>query len=184
MSDTTLLPLPDKMELVHDRDAMIIRHTWFSIKAILLIPFALFWNGFMVVWMYKALSDGIWVMAAFGSIHALVGIGLIYFCIACFLNKTDVSIDPNYLTVRHYPVPWMGNQKIRVHEIKQLYTKEHITRNKNSTSVSYRVYAILNNLKEKKLISNLDTLSQGKYIEREIEAVLGLEDIQVAGEVR
>jgi len=45
----------------------------------------------MVVWMSIALNQGQWIMAAFGSIHALVGLGLIYFCVANFLNKTRME---------------------------------------------------------------------------------------------
>lgn len=181
---SAIIPLPKQLKIVHDRDAMIIRRKWFSPLAFFLVFFALFWNGFMVVWMTMALREGVWVMAAFGSIHAFVGLFLAYFCVASFINTTDVSIDPNYLTVRHYPLPWLGNKKIRVHTIKQLYSKEHISRSKNGVNVSYRLFVITNDNQEEKLLTGLTELSQARFIEREIENVLGLEDLPVSGEFR
>lgn len=183
-STESIIPLPDKIQLLHDRDAMIIRRKWFSPLAIFLAFFATFWNGFMIVWMTMALRSEAWPMAAFGSIHACVGIGLAYYCLASFLNTTDISVDPNYLQVRHYPLPWGKRKKIRVHEIKQLYSKEHVTRNKNGMSVSYRLYVITNDNREKRLLSGLQELSHARFMEREIENILGLEDLPVAGEYR
>lgn len=138
----------------------------------------------MVVWMSIALTQGQWMMAAFGSIHATVGLGLIYFCVASFINKTDVSVDTNYLTVQHYPMPWLGSQKIRVHDISQLYCKEHITRGKNGTNVSYRLHAVLQNGRDRKLLSGLSDDNQARFIEREMESVLGLENLEVTGELK
>ncbi|MDQ8193259.1 hypothetical protein QEH59_02405 [Coraliomargarita sp. SDUM461004] len=179
-----LTPLPANLEILHDRDALIIRRKWFSVFAFFLALFTLIWNGFMVVWMTIALKNGAWPMAAFGSIHAMVGIFLAYFCVASFVNKTDISIDPNYLKVRHYPLPWRGAKKLRVHEIQQLYCKEHIHRSKNGMNISYHLLAITNNRREQKLLSGLQEASQAQFIEREIENILGLKDIPVAGEHR
>src|SRR5690554_5843962 len=95
---------PKGFEKLLDRDAFILRRHWRSWKLIPLLLFTLFWNGFMIVWMTIAISSGIWVMAAFGSIHGIVGLGLAYFCIASFFNKTDIITHPIYLEVKHYPL--------------------------------------------------------------------------------
>lgn len=179
-----IVPLPDNLTILTDRDAVVIRRRWFSPVVFFLVVFALFWNGFMVVWMSIALSQGAWMMAAFGSIHTCVGLGLIYFCVASFMNQTDVSVDPSFLRVQHHPLPWPGKRKIPVHEIRQLYTKEHVSRNKNSVSVSYAVYVVTEDGREQKLLAGLTTDSQARYIEREIESILGLANIPVAGEHR
>jgi hypothetical protein len=88
---SAIVPLPENLSIVHDRGTFIIRRRWFSPIVFFFVFFALFWNGFMVVWMSIALNQGQWIMAAFGSIHALVGLGLIYFCVANFLNKTRME---------------------------------------------------------------------------------------------
>ncbi|WPJ97160.1 hypothetical protein SH580_05490 [Coraliomargarita algicola] len=183
-SEKPLIPLPQNLTTHFDRDSFIIRRKWFSALTFFLLFFAIFWNGFMVVWMTLALRDGVWMMAAFGSIHALVGLFMAYFCVASCINKTDVVVDPNYLTVRHYPMPWFGSKKIRVHSIQQLYSKEHISRSKNGVNISYRVYVLTNDNREQKLLTGLTELSQAHFIEHEIENVLGIKDQAVAGEYR
>ena len=179
-----IVALPDNLSLHHERDAVIIRRRWLTPFVFFFVFFALFWNGFMVVWMTIAITRDQLTMAAFGSIHAFVGLGLIYFCVASFLNKTDISVDPSYLRVRHYPLPWFGSKQFRVHEITQLFCKEQITRTKNGgTNVSYRVHLILADGREQTLIAGLISDNQARYIEREIESVLGLKNLSVAGEL-
>lgn len=181
-SEEPLTPLPQGLQVLHDRDSFIIRRRWFSPLAIFLVFFTIFWNGFMVVWMSIALGSGAWHMAAFGSLHALVGIGMAYFCVASFVNQTDVSVDPNYLSVRHYPLPWPGSKRLRVHSIKQLYTKQRISRSKNGVNVSYQLFVITDDNREQKLLSGLADSTQAKYIEREMEDVIGIRNVPVSGE--
>lgn len=179
----SLNPLPKNIELVTEYDAIVIRRVWKSPVAYFLIFFSLIWNGFMVGWMSIAISQGAWSMAAFGSIHAAVGLFLIYYTIALFVNKTDIRIDTYNLSVKHYPLRWMGQAQIPVENVQQVYCKEKITRNKNSTSVSYEVHCIDRNNKQKKLLSGLNDSSQAHFIETEIEKVLGIKDRPVSGEI-
>lgn len=179
-----LIPFPKNITVLHDRDSFIIRRRWFSAAAFFLIFFAIVWNAFMVGWMLTAFSSGNWGMAAFGSIHAAVGIGVGYAAIAMLLNKTDVTVNPYYLSVRHYPLPWFGSKRIRVDLVKQLFVKEQVVNSKNGSSVTYRVHLITDGDREEKLLSGLSDVSQAKFIEREIESILGLPDIPVAGEYR
>lgn len=181
--NTPLNPLPKNLELVTEYDAIVIRRTWKSALAYFLTAFALFWNGFMVVWMGIAISQGQWAMVAFGAIHAAVGLGLIYFTIALFLNKTDIRIDTYNLSIKHYPLPWMGQLQIPVENVEQIYCKEKITRNKNSTNVSYEVHCIERNSRQKKILSGLNDSSQARFIEAEIEKILGIKNRPVTGEI-
>ncbi|MDQ8186860.1 hypothetical protein [Pelagicoccus sp. SDUM812002] len=177
-------PLPQNLELVVEYDAIVIRRTWKSALAYFLIVFALFWNIFMVVWTSIAISNGVWIMAAFGSIHATVGIFLIYYTIALFVNKTDIRIDTYNLSVNHYPLPWKGKLQIPVENVQQVYCKEKITRNKNNTSITYEVHCIDRNNKQKKLLSGLTDSSQAQFIEAEVEKILGVKDRPVSGEFK
>lgn len=178
-------PLPKNIELITEYDAIAIRRRWKNVAAYALIFFSLIWNGFMYGWMYLAISKGAWTMAAFGTIHVAVGIFLIYFTIATFLNKTDIRIDAYNLAVKHYPLPWRGQLKIPVEDIQQVYCKEKITKNNNnSTSVTYELHCIDRSNRSKKLISGLNDSSQARFFETEIEKILGIKDEQVRGELR
>lgn len=177
-------PLPRNIEVLTDFDAIVLRRNWRSGGAYAIALFALVWNGFMVAWMSIALADGAWTMAAFGSIHALVGIGMGYFALASFLNHTDIRINPNVIEVRHAPLPWFGKTTIPVHEVAQLYCAERVTRSKNGTRVSYELRCLDRGKRARKLLSGLQDREQARYIEREIESILGIADRPVSGELQ
>ncbi len=178
-----ITPLPKNIELIAEMGAITIRRNWRSPTAYFLLFFSLFWNGFMVVWMTIAFTQGEWGMAAFGSLHGAVGLGLAYLTLATFINKTDIRIDGYNLAVKHYPLAWPGQQEIPVVDIAQLYSKERITRNKNGTTVTYQVHVVTKDNRQKKLLSGLTSSEQARYIEREIEKTLGLKDTPVSGEM-
>ncbi|MBC2604700.1 hypothetical protein [Pelagicoccus albus] len=183
-SPDPLIPLPKSIELLSEYDAVVIRRTWKSAVAYFLLLFSLFWNGFMVVWMGIALSKGEWMMAAFGSIHATVGLALIYYTVALFLNKTDVRIDGYTLSIKHYPVPTFGNKSVPVESIRQVYSTEKITRGKNGTNVTYQIHYLDQDNRQAKLLSGLSQAEQAHFIEAEIEKTLGIKNRPVQGEMR
>lgn len=175
-------PLPSQLELIVEYNAIVIRRTWKSPLAYFLTVFSLFWNGFMVVWMSLAISQGVWIMAAFGSLHAAVGLYLAYYTLALFINKTDIRIDTYDLSVKHYPLRWPGALQIPVEDVQQVYCKERIVRTKNSSRIIYDVLCIDRANKQKKLLSGLADASQAQFIEAEIEKILGIKNRPVTGE--
>ena len=183
MAKSPIIPVPEKFKVFYDREKMVIRRKWFGPQVFFLIPFIIFWDGFMVFWFYKAISNEQWMMAAFGSIHGLVGLGMTYFLICCFVNTTDVSVDPRNLEVKIQPFPWPGSKKLSSREITQLYCEEKVTHNKNGTSISYLVKVIDQNGKSTKLIGALKDASEAKFIENKVESILGIQNQAVAGEI-
>ena len=182
-NSSPITPLPQNLELVTEFDAIVIRRKWRSPTAYFLAFFSLFWNGFMVVWMTLALSSGAWSMAAFGTLHAVVGVGMAYFTIASFLNRTEIRIDTSFLQVRHTPVPWRGNLRIPVHEVAQLYCQERVHRGKNGVNVTYELHCVDTRNRQRKLLSGLTDAAQARYIETELENILGIVDRRVTGEL-
>lgn len=172
---------PKNIETISDGESFIIRRKWFTNSAFGYLFFSILWNGFMVVWMGLAISDGAWLMAAFGSIHAGVGLYLIYFTAAKFLNVTDITITPERLTTRHTPLPWIGLKEIPIHHITRLYTKEHVQSGEDSDTITYRVMLLAEGNKEYKLITGLDEYDQAKFIKTAICGILGLEEVDLGG---
>ena len=183
MSTTPIVPIPEKFSVFHDRDKLVIRRKWFGPIVFFLIPFTLCWDGFMVFWFYKAFTAGEWMMAAFGSIHALVGVGMTYFIICTFANSTDITIDPRHVSVKIHPFPWPGGKDIPTTDIAQLYCDKQVTQTKNGTSKSYSVKIIDKHGKSTKLIAGLRDVQEAKFIEDKVESILGIENQPVTGEI-
>jgi hypothetical protein len=178
------IPLPEKFKVQKTLEGLEISWRWFKAVHVFMIFFAIAWNGFMVMWHSMAIASGEYFMSLFGIVHTAVGIGLIYYVLAGFLNQTSVSIKNSILQIRHAPLPWRGNQSINSSDIDQVYTKERISRGKNGTSYTYEVYLILaSNRSSIRILSGLDDAEQGLYIEQTIESYLGIADSPVAGEI-
>jgi hypothetical protein len=179
------VPIPNNIELLEERGNLVIRKKWFRPSVIFLAIFCVFWDGFLVVWFLGASQmENVPLMhILFPLGHVAVGAGLTYFTIAGFINKTDIIISPMQLQVRIQPMKWPGEGTYYISDIQQLYTFKKVRKTKNGTSITYEVRMLDNHEQEKTLIRGLEARSQGLYIEKEIEKIVGIKDEAVAGAV-
>ena len=183
MAEKIDIGLPDKLGLFHHGSHIEIIRKWFGFQIVFATFFAIIWDGFIYNW-YSMIGENTDPMAIyFPLLHVAAGIGITYYAIAGWFNQTRITVGRGKLIVRHEPLPWLGNTEIDTLNLKQLHTKEHITRGKNGTYVTYEVHATTHNGKNTKLVSGLDTSEQALYIEQEIEKYLGIKDIPVKGEI-
>lgn len=176
------LELPKGISVDQDYEGLKITRKWFNLTTIFLTFFCLFWDGFMVMWFSISISTGAYEMAAFGSIHAIVGICLTYWCIASYVNNTTITASSYLIKIQHAPLPFPGSKEYNIAQLEQVYTKERVVRGKNGTSYYYDLYIIDGN-KHTKVLPNLTSKEQALYIEQEIEKYLGIEDQYVPGSV-
>jgi hypothetical protein len=184
-------PSPRRMEqplpkgLVVDRQGyeLMITRRWLSAKFFFLVFFCLFWDGFLCVWYSIALSQRVWIMALFALGHTAVGLGLTYYTLAGFLNRTLIRVSPSQLDVSHGPLPWWGSRHLDSGGIAQVFCKERITRGK-TTTITYEVLAATHAGVQEKLVNGLDNSDQALYLEQEIERFLNIKDAPVVGELR
>lgn len=178
------IPTPQGIEVDNIRGELNITRRWFSWKYVAMAVFALFWNGFMIVWHAISLSGGVWFMSLFGLIHTGVGLWLIYYVLGGFLNSTRISIGLGGLQIRHGPIPFPGNKSVDVANIEQLYCKDRLHRGKNSQYYTYEVHLITKSGEHDKLLTGLDKEEHALYVEQEIERFLGIKNRPVQGALR
>lgn len=158
---------------------------WFLPAAWFLVVFCGIWDTAVLTFIGSAMASGEWGSVLFASLHATVGLLLSYLTIALFANTTRISVRRGELDVRHGPLPWLGNGTYPVRSVRQLFTKEKVTTNKNGQpSRSYEVHFIDTDSNKKKLLVGLPDPQQAWFIESEIERHLGIEDVPVEGEHR
>lgn len=183
MKDHMEIGLPDKIELNEFPDYLHISRTWFGTQIIFMTVFAVFWNIFLVNF-YAGMDEQSDIYTKlFPLIHVAVGIGISYYAIAGWFNKSNIFISRETIEINHKPLPWLGNKKLNSSDLKQLYTKEKVSKNRNGTSVTYEIHAILNNGSNTKILSGLENSEQGLYIEQEIEKYLKIENTPVRGAI-
>lgn len=180
------VPLPKRIQIENWGGELKIIRSWFSPLIFLLVFFCVIWNGFLVFWYTMAFGNDVPLMMKLFPIgHIAVGVTLAYFALAGFLNKTKISVGHQGLTVRHGPLPWLGNRSIATHDLEQLYCTRHYHQSsEGGSSTTFRLNAVLHSGKKVKLLSGLSDPDQVLYIEQEIENHLRIEDRPVPGEMR
>jgi hypothetical protein len=183
------IDLPKNITIQESPHGLQITRSWSNIlTAVSLTIFCVFWDGFMIVWFSIALLSKNYMMAAFGSIHGVVGLLMTYYCIALFINQTHILINVKYLTISHKPLPFPGAKSLYIRDFKQFYTKERAIRSRSSSrSHSYYRYiydlmGISHQDKHIKILSGLSDKIQALYIEQQIEKYLKMEDVYIEGE--
>lgn len=176
--------LPRRLSLAQDGADLVITLKWFSASFVFLLFFCVFWDGFLVFWYSMAFADGSSLaMKLFPVVHVAVGVGLSYFTIAGFVNRTLVRVGPGEIQVRHVPLPWPGNKILSRDSVEQLFSEEKISRGRSGINRTYQVSAILRDGSKAKLVRGLLSPDQALFIEQQIEGCLGIEDRPVPGEM-
>jgi hypothetical protein len=175
--------LPEKLELNKFPTHIQITRKWFGPSIIFMTFFVIFWNVFLFNF-YASMGEDADIFAKlFPLLHVGVGVSLTYYVIAGWFNKSTILVSKSALEINHKPIPWFGNKTLKSTDLKQLYAKEKINRNKNGTSIIYEVHAILRNERNIKLLSGLESSEQALYIEQEIEKFLKIKNVSVRGEI-
>ncbi len=186
MAERIAVGLPDGLDVVHHGSHVEIVWKWFSWKIVGLTVFAIFWDGFLVNWYVNLVPRTNDPMAFyFPLVHVAVGIGITYYVVAGWCNRTRVLVGSGRLAVGHAPIPWFGNKEINASNLKQLYVQERITQSRRGGSTcTYEVRAVTQDGRNTKLVGGLETSEQASSIEQEVEKRLGITDVPVAGQMR
>jgi predicted Zn finger-like uncharacterized protein len=176
--------MPRGFHLSQQLGDLVITRDWRSWTVIPLLLFCCFWDGFLVFWYAMGITQGgPLIMFLFPLLHVAAGVFLTYTAMAQLFNHTDIRINTQFLTVQHYPLPWMGNRSIPVAMIQQLFCAEKYSNTRNGTSVTFTVFVILQGGERIELLSGLDQAAHARFIEQQVEATLGIQNRPVAGEM-
>jgi hypothetical protein len=176
-----LPPLPKHFHVVELDDKLAISWEWFDGGYVLHLFFgiiAVLLAGFLL----RVSKDALIIVDLFSLVLLAVGVGLVYFAFAGFLNTTTLSVTNKLLSVNHEPMPWISPPDLHSGNIKQLYCIQKITKGEEGSSISYELHAALIDDRHIKLLS-LGSYEQVFALERKIEKFLKIRDRPVRGEV-
>lgn len=157
---------------------------WFTPQVVFLLFFCIGWDSFLFFWYasaFKGSGPFSLLMVVFPVAHVAVGVGLSYYTLAGFLNRTTFRLDHQAFSIRHAPLPWKGNRRIPRDEITQLFCEEVVTQGKNGPSSTYWLSAVLTGERKLRLASM--PLDQARFLEERLEEKLALPDVAVPGEI-
>ncbi len=180
-----IVPRPPRI-IVRDSNpgTWSIHWRWFRPEYLAMLGFCVFWDGFLVFWYFLAFTqNGPLMMKIFPILHVAVGVSLTYTVLAGFLNSTNIDVDATTLTVRHGPVPWLGNRRISNDAITQLYCVRGQVNSQKNPNSGYFLMAVMATGGEVRL-ATLGSYGEARFLEQQIEQVLAIAPAPVAGECR
>lgn len=141
---------------------------------------------FGVVWASASISVGLFFLAP-------VALPILYYAAVRGVNRTELRASAGEVEVRSGPLPWRGARRhLKRSDVAQLFAREIVTRSsmdsrdgrKVQEYRSYAVEALDAAGKRRPLIGGLASPEQALWFERELERLLGVENVGVAGELR
>lgn len=174
---------PKSIRIEDDLDEWRLTRRWFHPMAFFLLFFCIAWDSFLIFW-YSAVSGGgpaSWIAILFPIAHVAVGLGLSYFTLALFLNRTRITLRRDELSVSIGPLPWRGSCSFDSRDIEQLYCMQ-IDGKKSDSKPSYQVRVRFSKGPDRILVRGMLELEVAQYIERAIENKLDLAPYAVEGE--
>lgn len=180
-------PVPTGVRVTDDGFTRRLEYRWFTPAAFFLVFFCIAWDGFLVFWYTMAVGGGgkaggfQWLAVLFPIAHVAVGVGLTYFTLCLFVNRSTVTVADT-LRVRHGPLPWPGNVTLPAEAVTAVYCEEVVRTGKRGPNYSYTVKAVADDVRAVTLLSGLDTLPRAKFFELKLEEWLNLPPKAVPGE--
>lgn len=166
--------IPEGLDLTSDdRGRLVIRRRWFNLSVIPLTFFCIAWDAFLIFWYTAAaaMEETPWIMVVFPVAHVAVGVGLTYYCIAMYVNKTDLTLSADGMEVHTYPIKWLGDQFVPLSGCAGVLVREETDSYKNST---YYVKYADSQGREKKLVNGMKAREQANFIRDKIAETLGV----------
>ncbi len=180
--------MPDGIDVLKLRESMEISVDWkknVNRKSFIpLIIMTVFWNAIIVVIALAMVSSGALASLVMLSIHALVGGGLAYSLLSLFLNKTNIIVDKDGISLRHSPLFSFTKKNIDIQRaaIDQFYVQRYISGTVNGIpSYAYTLICKTTDGKRHVLIKGLNHESL-LFLEQEFENYMGIRDQAMEGE--
>lgn len=168
---------PPRFRVDVDENSLAISRRWLGVELLVLAPFCLFWDSILAVFLAAGPFPGLFILP-----HTLVGVGMTYYALSLALNRTTIRVDHDAVSIRHGPLPWVGNQTLPTDAVQQLYVDEHLKPFSRGIVKRYGVLALTRDGQARSLV-NFDTAHEALFVEQRVEAFLGIPDKPVRGEI-
>lgn len=174
---------PSKIRESTDGVAVNLSYSWFDPSVLGLAFFAVFWDGFLVVWYTIAFkTDSPLIMKIFPILHVAVGVGITYAVLCGIFNRTTITLDGSRLKVRTKPIPNGKNQDLGTDAFQQLFVSKKASPGENRTTKNFDLSIQSRDGVVQPLIKSLPSYEVAAYLEQRIESYFGIADARVSGE--
>ncbi len=175
--------LPKGIVMNRDPIHLEIIRRWYGPMSVILTVLCFMWYAMFILNYGEGILEGNIFSITMGSSFAFIGLIIVYYTVAGYINSTHIRADRDFLIIKHKPLPWFGNKSIPSRELDQLYSKKSVYRYRGEDHYSCEIRAKMKTNQDIKLLSKLPDPHQALFIEQEIERFLNIEDRPVEGEM-
>lgn len=167
---------PPGIEVRETVAGLTLRRRWLSPTSVFLTVTSLF-SIPLFIGPFVTSRAGLFVVAVL-----VVGLATMAFAgymgLTGFVNRTTIQVDRRQLRVEHGPLPAFWVKKappLEIAEVRQLFVRSAPRRPMQPSSrMEHWLYAALRDGSEVMLVGRLEQLAQARFLERTIEAYLGI----------
>lgn len=184
-SDRERLPAPRRSSVRQTGGDVSLRIRRLGPQTLLVFVVAVIWNGFLVfgMWMGGHTLGGLIAAAPFVLIHLALGALMGYQLLVDVLNAYRVEVRGGRLTAWDGPIPPWHRVVLPASDITQLYCANQVIGRGNTRVHLYAVHARRRDGRDHRVLGRIQSLHAALWIEQELEACLGLPDLEVEGAV-
>ena len=165
------LARPRRMEVHEGAGTWSATWRWFKPGLLVLVLFCIFWDGILGFWYSMAfMRSSPLLVKLFPVLHVAVGVILTYATLCGFINRSTVEMSRTQLSIRHGPMPWLGNRVLSPTQIDQVYEERRGSSNTRTgnTTYNYAVFARLTDGGKLALLTNLQDENEARFLAQQI----------------
>lgn len=182
-SESSNVNHPHTIQLNQAHNHITIIRRWLDWKTFYFTVFTITWNS-LIFSNFVPIIFTASTISLFMIPFLLVGVFLIYYTIAKWINRTYIFANRKKIIVRYQPMPcpWLGNKQLRMTNLKRLYSKKKVQYHARGTNISYEVRANTHTGVDKKLVV-VSNREEALFIEQILENYFNIEDEPQEGEI-
>lgn len=172
-------------DAISEPGRLLVTRRWWTPAVIFLTFFVIAWDSFLIFWYSTALFGvgasaggfGI-VMIVFPLAHVAAGVGLTWWVLATWLNRTRVEVSAGRLSCTHGPVPWpfgrpqpVALESVELFEFEEVQPKFN-NKGRSATGRSWRVLARTRDGRKIPVVTRLADEAQARFLARRLDQQL------------
>ncbi len=170
-----------------DRGRLVLRRSWLSSRSLVMVIVCILADVRMADWSWMS-SVRAWLpgfmFVVLPILQIAIGVAITYITVAGLINKTWITLADGALSIRHGPLPWVGNKTLAVADIELIY-REKVDENRPfETSFLYKLSATLSDGRDVELLDMLSSADEARFLEQCLDEQIRIPDAPVAGEFK
>lgn len=194
-SSDIMHPIPNRFSYQKTHNGLVVSYRWLSPLVLFLVPFALFWNLFQVLWystnlgygpkirallselgvaesqlkMFPETSDVNMMFVLFGIPFLLIGIGQIWYVLCLLFNTSYIEATHSEIRVAHRPFFWIGQKTVKASEVDRFWMKEAEQETEDGKKTVYSLNYIDRNNRDHTLMKSLREPLEGLFLKEVLD---------------